>query len=93
MHITLVVPMLLNIGWIDSPTYFWTVSEMVRDVAGQYVDTPMVSLALHKFVNLTEVNPEFAELPKVDILDNLFISMLEVYMDYYIALSLPRSWY
>ena len=66
---------------------------MVRDLAEQYVDTPAVSLALHKFVNLTEVNPEFAELPKVYILDNLFISILEVYMEYYIALAVPRSLY
>ena len=53
----------------------------------------MISLALHKFVKLTEVNPEFAELPKVDISEDPFLYMLEVYMDYYIALSVPRSWY
>ena len=73
MHITLVVPMLLHMEWIESPPYFCTVSETVRYVEDQYVDTPVVSLALHKFVKLTEVNPEFAELPKVDISDDLFI--------------------
>ena len=41
----------------------------------------MVLLALHKFVKLTEVNPEFMELPKVDILDDPFNYMLEVYME------------
>ena len=36
------------------------------DVHGeeQYVDTPVVSLAPHKFVKLTEFNIEFAELPQ-----------------------------
>ena len=41
----------------------------------------MGSLASHKFVKLTEVNPEFAELPKVNILDDPFNYMLELYMD------------
>ena len=66
---------------------------MVQDMAEQYVDTPVVSLALHKFVKLTELNPEFVELLKVDISDDPFIYMLEVYMYYYIVLSVPSSWY
>ena len=66
---------------------------MVQDMAEQYVDTPVVSLALHKFVKLTEVNPDFAELPKVDNSDDPFIYMLEIYMYYYIVLSVPSSWY
>ena len=53
----------------------------------------MVSLAPHKFVKLTEVNPDFAELPKSDILDEPFNYMLGLYMDNYIALSIPRSQY
>ena len=39
-----------------------------------------------------EVNPEFMELPKVDISDDRFNYMLEVYMDNYISLAIPRSW-
>ena len=50
-------------------------------MAEQYIDTPVESLAPHKFVKLTEVNPDFAELPKSDILDDPFNYMLEVYMD------------
>ena len=38
--------------------------------------TPAGSLAPHKFVKLTEVNPEFAEMSKVDISDNPFNYML-----------------
>ena len=51
----------------------------------------MGSLAPHKFVKLTEVNPDFAELPKSDIFDGLFNYMLEVYTDNYIALAIPGS--
>ena len=68
-------------------------SEKVRDVAEQYVETFVVSLALHYFVKLTEVNPEFVELPKIDILVNLSNYMLEVYVDYCTALATPSIRY
>ena len=55
--------------------------ETGRDVAEQYIDNPVGSLELHKFVKLTEVNPYFSELPKSDISDELFNYMLEVYID------------
>ena len=48
-------------------------------------------MAPYKFVKLTEVNPEFLELPKIDISDDPFNYMLEVYMDNYIALAIPRN--
>ena len=53
-------------GWIESPPYFCTVSETGRDVAEQYIETPVGSLAEHKFVELTEVNSEIAELKEKD---------------------------
>ena len=56
----------------------------------QYIKTPVVSLAPHKFVQLTEVNSDFAELPKSDISDDPFNYMLEVYMKNCIALAVPR---
>ena len=62
----LVVPTSLQMGWIESPPYFCTVSETGRDVAEQYIDTPVGSLAEHKFVELTEVNSEIAELKDKD---------------------------
>ena len=51
---------------------------------------PVGSLAPQKFVKLTEVNPDFVELPNVDILDDIFNYMLEVYMEDYIALAIQR---
>ena len=93
MPINLVVLTSLQIRWIESTPYFCTVLETVRDVAEQYIETPVVSLAPHKFVKLAEVNPDFAELPKTDILDEPFNCILEVYMDDYIVLVIPRSQY
>ena len=89
MPINTMVQTSLQMGCIETPTYFCAVSEMVRDVTEQYNDTPVGSLALHKFVNLTEVNPDFSEPPKKDISNEPSNYMLEVYMDYYIALAIP----
>ena len=56
----------LQMGWIESPPYFCTVSETGRDVAEQYIETPVGSLSEHKFVDLTEVNSDIAELKDKD---------------------------
>ena len=57
----------------------------------QYIETLVGSLALHEFVKFMEVNPDFVELPKSDILYEPLNYMLEVYMDHYIVLAIPRS--
>ena len=51
-------------GWIESPPYFFTLSETGQYVSEQYIDTPVGLLAPHEFVKLTEVNLYFAELTK-----------------------------
>ena len=51
----------------------------------------MGTLAEHKFVDLTEVNSDIAELKKKEISKEPFNCMLEVYMDDYIALAIPKS--
>ena len=62
MPIKLVVPKSLQMGLIESPPYLCTVSETGLDVTEQYIETPVGSLAEHKFVELTEINSEIAEL-------------------------------
>ena len=81
MPIKLVVPTSLQKGWIEPPPYFCKVLEMGRDVAEQYIETPVGSLAHNNFVKLTEINSEFVELPKKDTLNEPFNYMLEIYMD------------
>ena len=87
------VPTSLQMGWIEFPTYFCTVSETVRDVSEQYTETPVGSLAPHKFVKLMEVNSDFAETPKKYISNEPFNNILELYMDYHIALAIPSIQY
>ena len=45
MPMKLVVPKSLQMGWIESPLYFCTVSETGRGVIEQYIYTPEGSLA------------------------------------------------
>ena len=67
--------------------------ETGRDVAEQYIDNPVGSLAENKFVELTEVNSEIAELKKKDTSKEPFNYILEVYMDDYIFLAIPKIQY
>ena len=50
----------------------------------------MGSLAEHKFVEFTEVNSDIAELKEKDTSKESFNYMLEVYMDEYIVLDIPK---
>ena len=86
----MVVTTLLQMGWIEPPPYLCTVSETGRDVAEQYIETPVGSLAEHKFVELAEVNSEIAELKNKDTSKEPFNYMVEVYMDDYIVLAITR---
>ena len=90
MPIILVVPTLLQMVWIESPPYFCTASETGRDVAEQYVETAIGSLPTHKFQVLTDLNPDFGALPEEYISNDCFHYMIQVYMDYYIALAMGR---
>ena len=84
------VPTSLQMGWIESPPYFFTVLETGRDVAEQYIKTSVGSLAEHKFVELTEVNSEIAELKNKYTSKEPLNYILEVYMDDYILLAIPK---
>ena len=86
----LVVPTSLQMGWIESPPYFCTVSETGRYVAEQYIETPVGSLSEHKFVKFTEVNSDISELKKKYTSREPFNYMLEVYMENSIVLAIPK---
>jgi len=43
----LVVPTSLQMGWVESPPYFCAASETARDVAVEYIETPIGSLPQH----------------------------------------------
>jgi hypothetical protein len=77
-------------GWIESPPYFCTASETARDVAEQYTQLPLGLMEDHKFLPWTELDESYLTLPE-DGDDKSYRYLLEVYMDDYIALTIPTS--
>lgn len=62
---TLVIPNSLQMGWTESPPYFCAASETGRDVAAQYVETPIGTMPDHKFLPHTQVAESYKSLPQV----------------------------
>jgi len=88
--ITLVIPTSLQMGWIESPSYFCTASETARDVAVQYAEMPIGSHTDHPFLQHTRTNPDYAALQQ-SATDGTLLYTLEVFVDDYIALAIPTS--
>ena len=90
MPVKLVIPTSLQMGWIESPPYFCVASETARDVAVDYIETPVGSLPQHKFMKYSATGNDFHALPKTS--DTAALPyMVKVYVDDYIALAIPTS--
>jgi hypothetical protein len=87
----LVVPTLLQTGWVESPPYFCAATETSRDMAMDYTKTPINSLPPHKFVKYTTGDPEYEALPESQKGNNGYVYMLEVYVDNFMSLIIPVS--
>jgi hypothetical protein len=84
----LVVPTSLQMGWVESPPYFCAASETARDVAAEYIETPIGSLPPHKFEHwaepaTTNVNRGWQ--------GGTLRYILEVYVDDFISCIIPTS--
>ena len=88
--IKLIVPTSLQMGWIESPQFFCAASETGRDVAADYVETPVGSMKDHKFIEHAAQGDDFNSLLPTKPSSKLSY-MLEVYVDDYIALAIPES--
>ena len=85
----LVVPTSLQIGWIESPPQFCAASETARDVAQQYVETPVGTLSNHKFAKHLAQGEEFESL--LDTGSENLHYVIECFVDDYISLAIPTS--
>ncbi len=91
MPITLVIPTLLQMGWVESPPYFCAATETARDVALDYYNTPIGCLPCHKFTAHVAGDKAFEELPTTTPLDTAFMYALEVYVDDFMSIIIPTS--
>ena len=90
--VRLVVPISLQMGWIESPPYFCAASETARDVAQQYVEQEVGTMQDHKFLPYTKTSSEYASLPATDPAgEGGFNYMVEVYVDDFISLARATS--
>lgn len=81
----LVVPSALQMGWTESPDFFCSASETVRDVAEDLRAEPQGSLSPHP---LEEFMLPPDQWPEEDLGGTCkrFLEMLEVYVDDFVAL-------
>lgn len=89
-RVLLVVPTSLQMGWVESPPYFCVASETGRNIASQYVETPIGSLPPHNFSAKTETAPEFKQLPPSSTTNKLPY-VIDVYVNDYISIAMPAS--
>jgi hypothetical protein len=59
----LVVPNLLQMGWIESPPYFCMALETGCDIAEWCAETPVGALPEHKFLQHTRSSPTYTTIP------------------------------
>ena len=85
----LVILTSLQMGWIKLPPYFCAASETGRDVASQYINTPIGSLPQHKFQFLTEASEDFEAMP--ESMPGELATVCEVYVNDYIMIATPSS--
>ena len=88
----LVIPQSLQMGWIESPPYFCTASETARDVAEQYVETPLGKGPHNPQLKYSQTSEAYAGLPQHSPCDaDPFKYLIEVYVDDFMGLAIPTS--
>ena len=90
MPVKLVVPISLQMGWVESPPYFLAASETGRDVAQQYAESPVGSLDNHKFISHSLQGEDYNSFKANTRFDKLSY-LIDVYMDDYISMVIPRT--
>jgi hypothetical protein len=91
MPTTLVVPTLLQMGWVKSPPFFCAATETSRDIATQHAEKKLNLLTPHKFEKFVVGAPEYQALPEAWINPIRFAYMVEVYVDDFMSLVIPVS--
>ncbi len=89
--VQIVVPTSLQMGWVESPPYFCAATEMSRDIATQYCKTALGSLREHKFDKHVLGDKTLDALPNDAEVQQEMHSLIEGYVDDYMALVIPTT--
>ncbi len=81
----------LQMGWVESPPYFCAATETSRDIAMQYCEIKLGTLKEQKFDALVAGNATVAELPETSETQKYMRYLIEVYVDDFMALVIPKS--
>jgi hypothetical protein len=92
MPTTLVIPTSLQMGWVESPPYFCAATKTSQDIATEYAEMKLNSLAPHKLEKFVVGAPDYETLPEVGDPQLGFAYMVEVYVDNFMSLVIPVSW-
>ncbi len=87
----MVVPTSLQMGWIKSPPYFCTATEMARDVTMEYIDMLVGTLPCHKFDKYTIGDTKYDAFTETSTHNTGFAYMVKVYVDDFMSLVIPIS--
>jgi hypothetical protein len=87
----LVMPTLLQMGWVESLPYFCTATNMVQDIATEYIEMELGTRPQHKFEAYAMGAPEAMALPEESTDEDSLKYMLEIYVDDFLNLIIPTS--
>jgi hypothetical protein len=89
--IRLVVPTLLQMGWVESPPYFCAATKKVQDIATEYIEMELGMRPRHKFEVYAMGAPEAMALLEEPTYEDSLKYMREVYVDVFVNLVIPAS--
>jgi hypothetical protein len=89
--VKIVVPTSLQLGWVESPPYFFTATETSRNITTKYCKTEIGTLLIHKFDDLISGNDAVGELPDTSATNKLMRYLIEVYVNNFMAIVIPTT--
>lgn len=79
-RIRLVTPSALQMGWMESPSFFCAATETARDLAEQLVNKPIGSLQAHPLEDLMLPPSDWPD-DNLDVVCHSYLRVMEVYVD------------
>jgi hypothetical protein len=89
--VKIVVPLLLQMGWVESPPYFCAVTETSCNIATTYCETKISTLPSHKFDDLVPADDAVGELPDTPATNKHIGYLIEEHVNDFMAIVIPTT--